>query len=331
MKRSRFWLYAPWALFLLLAACWIGYWFVLANGAQQRVMDLLAAQRAAGAEAQVGRISTHGFPVLLRLELDDVAYAPRQRNWRAATPRLDLNINVLNPNHLILQQRAPISIDRPGAHAEIDAEVSLMSLRMQGAQLAEARLESDALSLEERGRPGAATVQKLVAAMRPDPRAATDYQLAIQATGLHLARPVRTFEHFGQDIALANAAIVLEGAAALLEPADPLEHWRAAGGTARLEGMTLNWGPLEANAQGAVGLDAQHRLQGALQAALPRPSAALNALAQSPSLSYQQKNALSVFALGLAFSNHDVRVHLEAGDGVLKLEHVPVRTLAPVY
>ncbi|HWA01036.1 MAG TPA: DUF2125 domain-containing protein [Caulobacterales bacterium] len=331
MTSHRFWLFAPWALFALIVAAWLTYWFVAAGTAEQRVAAFVAQQQRAGADVRIGRISRHGFPVLLRLELDDVAYAPRQRNWRAASARVDLNINLLKPAHIVLQQRAPLTIDRAEGHTDIAAEAMLMSVRMQGAALAEARLEADALALTDRGREGALAAQKLVAALRPDPRNGADYQLAIQATALHLAQPVRTFERFGQDVAVANAALVIERAAALLEPSDPLEHWRGAGGRARLEGLTLEWGPLEANAQGAVALDAEHRLAGRLEAALPRPAPALNALAQSPNLSYQQKNALSVFALGLALANRDVRVHLEAADGVLKLENVPVRTLAPVY
>ncbi|MES1199465.1 MAG: DUF2125 domain-containing protein [Pseudomonadota bacterium] len=331
MKTSRFWLYAPWTVFLIIVACWLGYWFVLTNCATKRVNDFVAAQQAAGADMHIGAIKTHGFPVLLRLELDDVAYTPRARNWRASTARMDLNVNVLNPSHVILQQRAPIALDRGEEHTDITSQAALMSIRMKGATLAEARLESDALSLTDRGRDGAVTVQKLIAAIRPDPRNANDYQLALQATALHLARPVRTFEQFGQDVAVANAAIVIEHPMSLLEPSDPLEHWRAAGGQARLEGLTLNWGPLEANAQGNVTLDAAHRLQGALEAALPRPAPALNALAQSPSLTYQQKNALSVFAIGLGFSHRDVHVHLKAENGLLTLENVPVRALAAVY
>ena len=37
MKRNWFWLIAPWALFIVLAAGWVAYWNIVASTAEQRI------------------------------------------------------------------------------------------------------------------------------------------------------------------------------------------------------------------------------------------------------------------------------------------------------
>ncbi|MES1156371.1 MAG: DUF2125 domain-containing protein [Alphaproteobacteria bacterium] len=330
MKVSRVWLASAWGAFLLIATIWVGYWNVTANAARQSVANWIAAERHAGADARIGAISTRGFPVLLRLEMADVQYASRGRTWTAQMQRLDININLINPQHVIFEARAPIMIGAGGANTTISARNLLLSLRANRGALVEARLEADDLALERQGAE-VVRMQKLMAGLRPDPRAAADDQLAIQTTALHLAQPVRGFEPLGQDIASANAAIVLENAAGLFETGDPLGNWTAHAGRARVEGWGVTWGPLDADGKGVITLDAQHRLQGALDIDAPHPAPALRALARSPTLSRDAKDALDALALGFSLGHRSAHAHLAAADGVLTLERVPVRTLAPVY
>ena len=49
--------------------------------------------------------------------------------------------------------------------------------------------------------------EKVVLNVRPDPRAAGEYQLAFDAQAMTLPRPVRSFEAFGLDVARLRAAI----------------------------------------------------------------------------------------------------------------------------
>jgi hypothetical protein len=333
-KPRRLGLILPWAAFALIVIGWMIYWFIVAGAADQRLAQWAAEQRAAGGQASYARVVRHGFPVLLRLEIQDLLYAPARGGWRASTARADLHVNLLNTGHVSLEAKAPLAITREnGAITNITANALIASLRMRGDDLAQAGVEADALILDDPAKDGVLRVEKFVFNVRPDPRAAGEYQIALDATALTLPRAVRSFESFGLDIPALRAAIVIEHGAALLDsaPDDPLGPWREAGGRARFEALALNWGPLEATGQGHGGLDDQRRIAGALALAIPRPAPVLAALARSDDISSDAREALGVMALGFALSGDDVNFDIEARDGTLRIEGLTVRPLPPVY
>jgi hypothetical protein len=331
-KPRRLWLIIPWIVFALVALGWIAYWNIVSNTAQQRLAAWVSAQQARGAEASYARIRVHGFPVLLRLEINDFAYAPPGGDWRAQTQRLDLHVNLINTGHLMYEAKAPISIGRAdGSSSVLTADALLVSVRNSGAELAQASLEADALSLDDPAQEGVLRAQKLVISVRPDPRDANALQVAADATALNLARPVRSFETFGQEISALRAAIVLEQGSSLLAPSDPLETWRGADGRARFEALSLTWGPLEATGQGEATIDEARRLAGRLELTIPNPAPALGALAQSPSLTSNIRSTVRALAVGYAITGDDVLFDVDARDGMLYVEALPVRALAPLY
>jgi hypothetical protein len=331
-KPRRLWLIIPWVLFALLAAAWIGYWFIVANTAQERLATWVAGQQARGAEASYARVQARGFPVLLRLEISDFAYAPPGGDWRAQTPRLDLHINLISTSHLIFEAKAPISIGRAdGSSSVLTADALLVSVRNNGAALAQASIEADALALDDPAQEGVLRAQKLVISVRPDPRDASAFQVAADATALTLARPVRSFESFGQEIGALRAAIVLEHGTSLMAPSDPLEAWRGADGKARFEALSLHWGALEATGQGEASIDDARRLAGRLELTIPNPSAALAAFAESPSLTSNIRSTVRALSVGYAITGDDVLFDIDARDGMLYIEALPVRELAPLY
>jgi hypothetical protein len=265
--------------------------------------------------------------VLMRLELQNIAYAPARGGWRAATQRADLHIDVLNPQHLILEAEAPIAISRSnGAVTNVTADKLIASLRTARGSLAVAGVEADNLVLDDPAQEGVLNTTKLVINVRPDPRAAGEYQLAFNAEALTLPRPVRSFEAFGQNVARLRAAIVIEDGAALLDssPNDPLGPWREAA-------LELNWGPLATTGTGEGGLDEQRRLNGRLVLPVERPSPVLNAIATGPNVDDDARQALQLLAAGYLVTGDDITLDIGARDGVLNIEGLPVRPLPPVY
>lgn len=334
MMRGRLWLVLPWLAFVAIVVGWIGYWHYVATQAEARLAAFMAQQNAGGAEASYRALSRHGFPVLLRLEIDDIAYASPRGGWRANTARADLVIDLLNPQHVILQARAPIAIARAdGAVTNVNAQTLIASVRTERGALAVGGIEADQLTLDDPAQPGVMSIQKLVANMRPDPRRAGDYQLALEIQALHLPRPVRALEPLGQNVAALRAAVVIEQAAALLQPSpgDPTGAWRAAGGKLRFEALQTEWGPLNADARGEGGLDGERRIDGALELRVRRPGPFLNAIAEAPSISHDARNALKALALGFTLAGSDVSLHAAAHDGALTLEGADVRSLDPAY
>jgi len=333
MKRAL-WLWLPWTIFIVLAAGWIAYWHIVANQAEQRVRAWAAEQNAQGAAVEIGAIARRGFPVLLSLDLRDLAYAPARGGWRAATAHGALHIQLLNPQHVIFKAEAPIAILRAdGAFTNIAAGALIASVRMSGRSLAQAGVEADNLTLDDPAQEGVLRARRLVINVRPDPRAVGDLQLAFDAQGLTLPRPVRSFETFGLDVSALRAAIVLQEAGALLRasPEDPLAPWREAGGQLRFEALLLNWGPLEATGTGHGGLDDQRRLTGVLNLPIERPAAVFTALSRGENVDESARQALRLLSTAYTLSGDDITLDVEAQNGVLRLEGLAVRPLPPVY
>jgi len=334
MKIRGLWLAVPWVLFVLLALGWVFYWNYLGNEAERRVRAWAFEQEAAGGTANIGAVVRHGFPVLMRLELQNIEYAPARGGWRATTRRADLNVDVLNPQHVILKAEGPIAVARSnGSVTNVTADALIGSLRTSGDSLAAAGIEGDNIVLDDPAQEGMLHVRKLVLNVRPDARAAGEYQLAFDAQDLVLPRPVRSFEGFGQDVASIRAAIVIEDGGALVRAADndPLGPWREAGGRLRFEALTLNWGPLETTGTGEGGLDEQRRLNGRLVIPIDRPAPVLTAIANGPNVDDDARRALGLLAAGYLVTGDDITLDVGAHDGVLNIEGIPVRPLPPVY
>jgi|CXWL01.1.fsa_nt_gi hypothetical protein len=335
MKLTRSaWLTIPWIIFIAAALAWVAYWFFLASQIEGRLADWARDQSARGVTVSYAPPTRHGFPVLMRLELGVVRYAPANGGWRAETPRLDLHVNVLNPYHLIVKSEAPITVTRAdGAVTTIQADALIASVRTANGALQQAGIEADNLRLDDPAKEGELTVRKLIANVRPDSRATDQYQLAFDVTGMTLPRPVRSFEQFGLDVDTMHAAIVVEHGAALIDndEGDPLGPWREAGGSLRFEALAFEWGPVAVAGDGQGGLDAERRLQGALSLPIEQPAPIFRALSQSPDASESTRRALGLLAAGYALSGDDITLDIEAASGVLRLEGLPVRTLPPVY
>ncbi len=334
MKVRGFWLVVPWVLFVAAALAWVFYWNYLANEAERQIHTWAFEQNAGGATVEVDNIVRHGFPVLLRLELQGLRYVSSRSGWSAETARADLNIQVLNPQHVILEAKAPIAISRAGgATTNVSADTLIASLRTDGGALAVAGVEADNLVLDDPAEEGALHVAKVVANVRPDPRTAGEYQLAFDAQTVTLPRPVRSFETFGVDVARMRAAIVITNGALLLQssPGDPLAAWRVGGGRLRFEALELNWGPLQTTGTGEGGLDAQRRLDGRLVLPVDRPAPVLTSIANGPRIDSDARRALSLLAAGYVVTGNDITLDIVAHDGILQIEHLPVRPLPPIY
>ena len=334
MKKHWYWLIGPWVLFLALAIGWVAYWNIVANTAEQRLHAWMQAQHAQGASVGVGRIVRHGFPVLLRLELQDASYAPARGGWRITTPRADLHLNLLNTEQVALQAKAPIALTRAdGAVTNITADALIAELRTAHGALAAAGIEADNLALDDPAKEGVLRAHKLVINVRPDPRAAGDYQLAFDGQQLALPRPVRSFEAFGQDVAALRAAVVVTQGASLLQtaPDDPLGPWREAGGRLRFEALELHWGPLETTGHGEGGLDAQRRLEGTLTLPIEHPAPVLRAIAEGPNVDQSARQALTLLAAAYTLNGDDITLDVDANNGWLRLEGLTVRALPAVY
>lgn len=333
MKSRWLWLAIPWAIFLILAAGWSAYWLGLSAAVRDRLEAVAAREHVGGFRVSIGAIEARGFPMLLRLELSDLALAPVDEEWRISTAAGALHVQMFNPEHVIYEARAPIVIARAEAVSTLSADALIVSVRLQQGAFAQAGIEADALVLDDPAEPGELRVGKLVVNLRPDPRSDAEHQIALSAEALSLPRPVRSFEGLGQEVALLRAAIVLEQSSALLESAegDTLGPWSAAGGRLRFEALALNWGALSTTGAGWGSLDEERRLIGELALPIDEPAQLFRALAAGPGVEAETRQALTLLSAAFAQNAAPFTLDVEAQGGVLRLEGLRARSLPPVY
>ncbi|MGE3143223.1 MAG: DUF2125 domain-containing protein, partial [Hyphomonadaceae bacterium] len=141
-RPRRLGLIIPFALLLVLALGWWGYWSFLKAEATRRIEAAFAAERADGATAQVRIVRAWGFPRELAFELEGLAYSPADGAWRADVQSLRLNVNPVNPQHIIFDAIAPIRLRfDEGETATLSSPDLRISLRMNGEALAQAGFE----------------------------------------------------------------------------------------------------------------------------------------------------------------------------------------------
>ena len=75
-KKSRFWLYAPFVLLLILVGAWTAYWFIAKDQLDKGIDEWIAAERANGAELEYSSKSLGGFPYRFELVVNDPIYQP---------------------------------------------------------------------------------------------------------------------------------------------------------------------------------------------------------------------------------------------------------------
>jgi hypothetical protein len=181
MKIGRTWIIVPWALFVLAALGWVFYWHFVANEAERTVRGWAFEQNAGGATVEIDRIVRHGFPVLMRLELQNMSYAAARGGWRAETERADVHVNLWNPQHVTVESKAPISIARAsGATTNITADALIASLRTRGNALAEAGIEADNLVLDDPAEEGVLHATKVVAQCAASKRSGSMWRCCVR-------------------------------------------------------------------------------------------------------------------------------------------------------
>lgn len=255
-KPRRLGLIIPWTLFALACAGWTAFWFVAKDQAIQRLDAAIISAKARGIEAGYDHVRASGFPLHLKLNLENARIAT------AALPKLEaarlpVAVNLVDPSHLIIDLKDGVRwTGRDGVAHGIDPTRGAMSVHWKGDALTR-------ISLDLEGAP----TKKLLAHLRPDPRTANAWQIAVVLEGATSNDALR-------------AGVVVDNTDALLSATgdDPLAAWIARGGRANVEAIELDWQGAKMTGAGAFALDAQRRPEGAVTLKAEGQSAAILAL-----------------------------------------------------
>lgn len=250
------------ALLLLLIVAAGGYtwwWFRLADGVRDGIQRWAEDHRAQGWQVSFAELHTTGFPGPLHVRLlQPHVIRPDGLDWRTAELRAE--ISPLAPLLVTVDGSGQHEITLPATGAlQVRAEKAVAEVTLDGRgrlERVEATGNAIAARLPEGDGIEAKTVQLL---LDPVPEADQADELAtsltVIATAEGLVLPASVKPVLGPRVAVASFSGRIQGAMPSEPVTDALAEWRDKGGTAELDRLTVEWGPLQLAGNGTLALD----------------------------------------------------------------------------
>lgn len=273
-RRSRFWLYAPFALLVVLAVAWSGFWFHVHGRVTDEIDKALAREVAQGRNWTCANRSIGGFPFRIEVRCD--ALTLTSSRWGEAVqvttgPAVAVG-QIYSPGLVILEvtspARATLTEGRTLDVAWNQLDASLAWRQPERFALVAA---APAITLTT---PGVGTESWRASALethlrrnptRPAADQAVDFAFSAKGTVLPVMDALLGTPDAGT-IDLEGTLTQSEAFRKGFNP-DALETWRNAGGRLDLGRIAATKGPARIDGSGQILLDPTHQLGGNLQLA----------------------------------------------------------------
>jgi hypothetical protein len=265
-RPSRYRLYLPLGLLLLLVAAWSAGWFFMRGRLLSGMDGWLAAEASAGRQWTCDDRAAGGYP--FRIELSCARLRLERADATASLGRVLAVAQVYRLGHIIIEAQGPLRVTGQGT--DVQAEWRLLQASVIFASSTFQRLAL--VAQDAKTRIATPTQPQLDLAARtvevharPDPSVPTTADIAFSADGAL----VPGLDALVGGTEPANLDLVLRVSRATDLPARPiwaeLERWRAAGGGIEIARANLVKGPRRVEAQGNLALDDAHRPAGELR------------------------------------------------------------------
>lgn len=249
---------------IVLFGIYTGYWYVLAARFQNGADAWIADQRARGLDVQYAALRTEGFPLRLRMVLENprMEYANGGAPWSWTGRRAVLSTRPWNPTRMTVALSGPhrvgLMLDgKPASYAGTSQRLSA-ELAFTGGKATEARLRIAGLDLVSADGGGRVAVGTAALDARTHSAAdskASALDLTLEARGVVV--PDRLALPLGNRIAEAMLEASLMGALPPGPLPQSLATWRDGGGTVEVTRLNIVHGPLSLQGTGTMALDAQ--------------------------------------------------------------------------
>ena len=266
-RYSRFWLYTPFVLLLLVAVAWSAAWFVIRNRAGEALDALLASEAQAGRRWTCQDRTIGGYP--FRIEVVCGSLTMQRGAVTASLGRVEAVAQVYQPRFIITEIEGPLRLTDGSVTVQGTWDLLQTSLHASRTGLQRLSLAADNPSFTVTGLPAgdvATSGQHLELHVRPNPSRAQEkaYDAAFsvrQARIPLLDALVGGSEptDIGSDVTVTQAE-GFRGRPIVEE----LERWREAGGGLDILMLSLTKGNRRVEAKGDLRLDELHRPAGQL-------------------------------------------------------------------
>jgi len=269
-RYSRFWLYTPFVLLLLVAIAWSAAWFAIRSRAGEALDGWLAAEARAGRQWTCQDRTIGGYP--FRIEVICSSLSVRQGAVTASLGRVESVAQVYQPRFVITEIDGPLRLTDGTVTVQGSWDLLQTSFHAEPAGLRRLSLVAEAPRIAVTGlAPGeiATSGQHLELHVRPNPSRGADkaYDAALsvkQASLPFLDALVGGSERTDVD----SDVTVTQAEGFRGRPiVEELERWRGAGGKLDVLMLSLAKGGRRVEAKGELRLDELHRPQGQLAVA----------------------------------------------------------------
>lgn len=269
-RRSRFWLYAPFILLLLVAIAWSIAWFVIRSRAAEALDAWLAAEAQRGRQWTCADRTIVGYP--FRIEVVCNTLDLKQGAVTASFGRTEAIAQVYQPRLVIVEASGPLRVT--DGRATVEGQWDLLQASIHASQTGLRRLSiaANGPKFTVAGlmpETVAASGQRLELHLRPNPsresERAYDAALSVKQASL----PVLDRLIGGTELTDIDADVTVTEATGFRgRPlAEEMERWRTAGGAVDILMLSGAKGPRRIEAKGQLKLDEEHRPEGQLSLA----------------------------------------------------------------
>jgi len=269
-RHSRFWLYAPFVLLLLVAIAWSVAWFVIRNRTSDALDAMLANEARAGRQWACADRTIGGFP--FRIEVICPSLTLQRGEASASFGRVEAVAQVYQPRHVITEVSGPLRVTDGSTTVDGTWRLLETSVRSSPAGFERISLVAEEPNLKITGAAPseiALASQGLEAHLRPNPARAQAEGAYDAAFSARQARLPGLDAFIGSpeptDIQIdltATQAQGFRGRPIVTE----VERWRAASGKIEVLRLAATKGERRIEAKGELSLDEAHRPVGQIQA-----------------------------------------------------------------
>ncbi len=269
-RHSRFWLYTPFVLLLLLAIAWSVAWFFIRNRAAEALDSWIAAEASNGRQWTCGDRTIAGYPFRIEIVCDTLQL--KQGAVTASFGRTEAVAQVYQPRLVIVEVAGPLRVT--DGKANVQGEWDLLQASIHASQSGLQRLSVAAKSPKFTvtgltPQDIATWSQYLELHLRPNPSRASEKAYDAALIVRQATVPLLDALIGGSELTDLNADVTVTQATGLQgRPiAQELERWRSAGGGLDILTLSAAKGPRRMEAKGKLNLDEEHRPAGQLTVA----------------------------------------------------------------
>ncbi|MFZ5792563.1 MAG: DUF2125 domain-containing protein [Pseudomonadota bacterium] len=317
----------------VLAAGWIGWWYVAAGRFADAIDGWIAARRAEGYHVEASRIRVSGFPLRLKTSVASPEATAPDGSWFWSGPDIALAAPAWAPLR--------IAFTFPGLHSLTlkDKRYEALTARADGrldlardGRIDRLTLDIAEVSAREAGRTATTIRSLLLVASEPrgDGAGPMPTALAFDLAANDIALPPDRPAPLGSAIDEIQLAGRLEGPAPTGTDAAALSLWRDAGGAIDLDHITLSWGPLHLSGNATFALDPSLRPLAAASTEIEGAPEAIAALADARLIDPQNAQLAVLGLAALADGEGKVKLPLTAQDGALWAGPIRLADLPPL-